>query len=157
MSNQELSNILTQLPKLSPDELAKVQQRLLILLGSTPSPPTDSQDWLLLGATEELRRRGLWMNNYPVPVRLLPDKFAVKSKALQEFLLKGLGKEKPQRAQCLSIAAIATRALTDWLERNKIPISPRTVLFNLDKIPTALEYAFPGYWAQGLLGKINGS
>lgn len=155
MGKQELTLVLKNLPNLTPEELEKVRQRLYALSGLSPEAPR-TQDWLLVGATEELRRRGLWMKSYPVPTRLLPDKFTAKSKALQEFLLKGLGKDKPQRAECLSIAIVATRSLTDWLERNKVPISPRTVLFNLDKIPTALEYSFPGYWAQGLLGVVLG-
>ena len=155
MSKQELAIILKNLPSLTPEELEKVRQRISVLLGLAPEP-FNTQDWLLTGVTEELRRRGLWMKSYPIPSRLLPNKYTAKSKVLQEFLLEGLGNNKPQRTECLAIAIIATRCLTDWLERSKVPISPRTVLFNLDKIPTALEYSFPGYWAQGLLGVVLG-
>jgi len=155
VGKQELSIILKNLPCLSLDELEKVKQRVSILVGVSFAQ-ADAQDWLLLGITEELRRRGLWLAKYPIPAKLLPNKFAEKSKALQEFLLKGFGQLKPQRAECLSLATISTRALADWMDYSRIPVTPRTVLFNVDKIPIALEQYFPGYWAQGLLGMILG-
>ena len=153
MGKQELSLVLKTLPKLSAEELAQVQGRLGILAGISAAKVYD-HGWLLVGVTEELRRRGLWMNKYPIPAKLLPEKFTLKANTLQEFLLKGFGKQKLQRAECLAIAMIATQTLADWLERGKVPLSPKTILFNLDKIPTALEHSFPGYWEHGLLGVL---
>jgi hypothetical protein len=150
-SGEPLKEVLKLLPKLNASELEIVRVRVAFLAG-TASTPNKENDWLLEGVTEELRRRGLWMRRYAVPAKLLPSGYQEKSRVVREHLLKGLGSRKLRPVDGLLLGRTAASVLADYLIHAKVPISPKTVLNNLDKIPVALEAAFPGYWASGMLG-----
>ena len=106
---------------------------------------------MLDGITSELRRRGLWSRS-PVPKKLLPEGFAEKSVVVREHLLKGLTKPNPRPAERMALGALAAAALADYLTKVQVPVGPKTLLNNIEKVPLALEESFPGYWAQKLLG-----
>ena len=151
----DLTVVLKHLPKLGRPDLEKVRQRTVFLLG-VAAPTTKGnhpeQDWLLEGFTNELRRRGLWARIYTIPAKLLPDGFAEKSTRIRDHLLKGLTKPNPRPVERMALGSLAAAALADYLTKVQVPVGPKTLLNNIEKVPLALEESFPGYWAQKLLG-----
>lgn len=150
-----LKEVLTRLPTLKAAELAQVEARLVLLKKSTPTP---GQDWLLEGITFELRRRGFWTQN-TVPPSLLPKGYKELGEASRTFLLKGV-KQDLKPVERLALGALAGAALIALLERRGVPVGPKSVLGALNRVGTALEEAFPGYWAAGALGvclKLGGA
>lgn len=152
MTSSNLLEVLNRLPKLAPEECAQVRQRLAFLAPETTVPlPTDKEDWLLEGLTQELRRRGLWMRAYPIPKKLLPEGFAEKSQAARAYLEKGAPGMK-RREERVALAGMAAQVLVDYMVELKVPVSPKTLLNFAAQVPSAMERAFPGYWTNGLLG-----
>lgn len=149
-----LQEILRQLPSLTKKELEEIRLKAgaLLSLSSEAPPSALTEDWLLDGITLELRRRGLWLRTYPIPKKLLPDGYSAKASAVRSHLLKGVGTTVVNPAQRMSLGELAGSALADFLLRRKVPVGPKTLLGNVEKVPGALEEAFPGYWEQGLLG-----
>ena len=151
--NSDLTLVLKNLPKLGRPDLEKVRQRVVFLLGVAASKGhSPEQDWLLDGITNELRRRGLWARTSTIPAKLLPDGYAEKSAVVREHLLKGLAKPNPKPVERMALGGLAAAALADYLTKVQVPVGPKTLLNNVEKIPLALEESFPGYWAQKLLG-----
>ena len=149
-----LSVVLKHLPNLKPVELEQIKQRVNFLLGTANGSPTkdSAQDWLLEGLTAELRRRGLWAGSKSIPVRLFPVEYAAKSEVVRRHLLKGFAKPLRHPAERMALGGLAGGVLAEYLFKAKVPLGPKTLLANVDKIPQALEAAFPWYWANGLLG-----
>lgn len=154
IQNSSLPEVLKHLPKLSGKELEEVRLKVgaLLALSGTSTGPTLSQDWLLDGITAELRRRGLWLRAYPIPHKLLPPEYQAKSEGVRAHLLRGLGATVIRPVQRMSLGGLAASVLADYLVKRKVAVGPKTLLGNVEKVPGALEEAFPGYWEQGLLG-----
>ncbi len=147
-----LSSILKNLPKLKRAELEQVKQRTNFLLGVTNGAAKEAgHDWLLEGLTGELRRRGLWTGR-ALPARLLPVDYAAKGSSVRAHLLKGLAKPSARTVERMALGGLAGTVLVDYLTKIRVPVTPKTLLANVEKIPVALEESFPGYWGQGLLG-----
>lgn len=148
MTVQEL---LRKLPELSSADLEKVRLRVQLLSSSGKSstkPARDADDWLADGFCLELRRRGL-LTSRPHSA-IFPKAWAEKSTAVQEFLLKGF-KKKLVTAEKLALAQLCASLLLDYLQRAGAPVGPKMLFANVDKVPQALEAAFPGYWASQVL------
>ena len=146
--------MLQRLPELSAAELVQVRARVGFLVGSSAKDTNSNHDWLLEGFTLELRRRGLWSRAQTVPKRLLPTDYAAKAASIREHLLKGRGGLKLRSNESMILGAAAASVLANYLIRAKVPVTPKTLFNNLEKVPVALEAAFPGYWAAGLLGFV---
>lgn len=145
-----LPSVLRVLPKLKLAELEQIRKRIDFLLGTKPKCE-ESQDWLLEGLAVELRRRGLWTAGR-IPARLIPSNYSDKSETVRQHLLKGLAEPNPRLIERMSLAGLAGSVLMDYLQKIHVPVTPKTVLINIEKMPVALEGAFPGYWSQKLLG-----
>ena len=146
----DLKQILARLPKLTLPELTQVKSRLSFLTGTEAKPK--QQDWLLEGFARELLRRGLWASSGALPARVFPADWAAKAEVVRTHLLKGYNGNKPRAVELVALGALAGQVLSDYLVRAQVPLSPKTLLGAVEKVPLALEYAFPGYWAAGLLG-----
>ena len=155
MAVSDLTVVLKHLPKLGRPDLEKVRQRAVFLLGvaapTTKGAPPE-QDWLLDGIISELRRRGLWARTSVIPVKMLPEGYANKSAVVRLHLSKGLTKPNLRPVERMALGRLAAAALADYLTKVQVPVGPKTLLNNIDKVPLALEESFPGYWAQKLLG-----
>lgn len=145
-----LSSVLKTLPKFKPAELEQIRQRISFLLGTKPKSK-DNQDWLLEGITIELRKRGLWAGGM-LPQRLTPTDYPAKAELVKQHLLRGIADPNPRLIERMSLAGLAGAVLMDYLQKIRVPVTPKTVLINIEKVPVALEEAFPGYWSQKLLG-----
>lgn len=145
-----LQEVLCRLPKLAPKELEQVRQRIQLLVSPTAQKVTESDDWFWEGAAAELRRRGVWLRG--TPIGFGPHYNKDKASDVRAHLLQGYAKDKPQRAELLALGQLGATVLADWLVKRRIPVRPKTLLGNVEKLPEALEDAFPGYWQARALG-----
>jgi hypothetical protein len=155
----EFARVCAELPKLTPAQLEQVRLRAGFLAGTsgtrdaTPAlvhAPEDD-DWLLRGIEAELRRRGVLGRGRVPAARLVPDWAARSAKAradLLGYLRSGAGGSARDEA---ALGRLAARALADYLARGRVPVGPKTLLANVDKVLSAIDAAFPGYLEAGLL------
>jgi hypothetical protein len=149
----KLKGVLDILPHLSRKELELVRQRAAFLLQAKTSRGRESveeQDWLLEGVLHELRKRGL--------EKQIPHNFRVKSsksfaayqtqaERVKGVIAEAIGGATP--VELKQVGIIAAQCLADYITWNEISLE--TMLHNIGKTPKALERAFPGYIASGLL------
>lgn len=152
--------VISLLPKLSAAELVEVGMAVRMLGnldgGPAPSGPSISEDWVLSGIATYLVRKGL-----------LPEKHAMldlkRRNAYQQYLLKlpalmlflnklqadnGLG-----RRHQVTLSFLCARSLGDMLsDRNYFSVA--AMLSQIDKIPEALDLAYPGYARAGMFGFV---
>ena len=141
-----VQDLLRHLPELSKADLEKIRQRIQLLTGGDGSKArTDlSDDWLLTGVSNELRRRGLLAGK--VWSGMLPKSWEEKAAPVREYLLEGFN-TRLNRTQRVAIAQLAAEKLIAHLEPWADRITPKLVLSTIDRVPAALEDSFPGYWA----------
>lgn len=147
----DLDEVLKRLPKLAAADLDKVALRITFLRGGTPAKNSASEyDWLMEGFLVELRKRGLWTGN-SAPKKLISYQYLEKAAEVRAFLLQGLGRGKLSAPEQLLVGALAGAVLIEYLSKAKVNVTLKVLLLNVDKVPTALEAAFPGYWSAKLL------
>lgn len=153
-AGDEFAELCAALPGLTPAQLDALRLRVAFLRGED-APPTapggpraDGADWLARGIEDELRRRGL-LGSGRLPATKLRSDWAEVSKRLRADLLAALGEAGERKTSALG--RLAARALADWLAAGRVPVSPRTMVGNAEKVFAALDAAFPGYVGAGLL------
>lgn len=140
--------------KLSREEQRDVYRRLGFLLGGLRNDaPVTSLGWLMRGLVEELERRG---NAISATALLRLDRgFEAVLVGWETTLLKKVPGELPDAGR-FALGRLAARALSDYLARAGIPVGPRTMMANFDKLALAIDEAYPGYIEAGFLGKLGG-
>lgn len=153
--------VIKLLPKLTPEELQKVHVRVkgyLSVAGGatgrvtsdTPNFHNNDHDWLMDGIYSELRRRGLLGEKQRLPKSVIPSTYEAKAAGVRMLLLS-YQKDKSGRL-CAALGQTAARALAEYIELDlKFTVSPKMMFMLVDKIPVALDTAFPGYLTAGLL------
>lgn len=149
--NSTLQEVLVRLPKLKNAELAQVRQRLDLLCKSSAAT-SNANDWLLEGLTAELRRRGIWLRNGTIPNNLIPAAYGKSAENVRQRLLAGT-RGSLRSVEKVALARVGAEALAEYLIAAKVPVSLKTLLGAVGKLPLALDDAFPGYWEEGLLSK----
>jgi hypothetical protein len=154
VQSRELRQVCELLSRLNKSELGEVRTRAGFLGGSeeTGSKSTSQvHDWLLAGVEAELHRR-LGIKRLPRALvkRHKPDWDRVSS-TLMEDLREQLERGGRWRHPWTALGQMAARALADWLVNCGIPVGPRTMLQNIERIWDALEDQYPGYVRAGLL------
>jgi len=151
--------VLRLLPELSKKDREEVRKRL-VFLGTRSAPVEEQQveadDWLLLGFTEELRRRGLVTPRFHFLPKMVPTSYPAKSADVRKYLLSGYSQAHPPRAELLALGRLAAHVLCSFLKKIKVPVGPKTVLEHTHQVPAAFEESFPGYWRSRALGVIIG-
>ena len=86
-------------------------------------------------------------------VKSLPDyrKFKLKAKMVEEYFASVKIKKNQRKA----LLNVGISCLIDYLRNIKAPIDAVTVIRNIDKIPRAIDAAFPGYASYGMLHMIT--
>ena len=145
----------TLLPKLTKEEREQLRQRIQFLNNSSPTPPVEptnqiSNDWLLTGIEEELRRRGVLGKNTHIAITRLNSNWPTISREAREAISNAIGKT-PTRVAYNAVGVLAARSLALYLANAKVPVSPKTMVNNIDKVLIALDQQFPGYVEAGLL------
>lgn len=155
LSKPQFDLLLSQLPQLSPSQAVQVRESLNFLFKTAEE--INSNHWLLDGAYTELKRRGL-ISNPPPPFKVVKT-WSTKSPLIQQlqgletFLLKVVNLDL-NPAEKSALAQTCISALCDWLIERKLTPGLRMVILNLGNVPVALDSAFPGYAAAGMLGMV---
>lgn len=144
-----LETVLRELPHLKPEEIAKVRSRLGAAASFSKAAPIEEIDYLFDGVQCELRRRGLLGRNAVLPRRVVPVGYEQAASEVRDHLGQSVG--SLSSLDRVALGQLAARELAAYLERGKIPISPKTLLTNIDKIPSAIDASFPGYLEAGVL------
>jgi hypothetical protein len=150
--------LLCQLPTFSQDELKQIKTRVSALLGSDAAVPIEDEfklDWLTEGILHVLKARGLMIGNLPLKQikRMAPTDYAARCTRVRDFLLK---RESPAfqgpalTALGRKVAEALVEHIMSWNTKGK-GIGLPLVLACIDKVPEALDAAFPGYLESGLL------
>lgn len=148
-------DLLAKLPGLSADELKQVKARVDALLSlAGAADPAYDDDWLTAGLFSELERRGLLSSKAPRQ-RLLKSvatkAFYTKSAELRRLLTDRAGATL-NTAELYALGRVAARALADSFYNT--PVALKTLMMNIDKVPAALDAAYPGYLEAGLLRMV---
>ena len=149
-----MKQVASLLLDLQPDELKQIRLRVTTLLsGKTAavlSGKPVTQDWLLEGITLELRRRGLWSQKAKLPVKGLAPNYLDAASLICEQLLKAMQGPMPATLQ-MQLGLLVARALADYLLLIHVPVGPKTMLQNVDKLLLAVDESYPGYVEAGIL------
>lgn len=158
--------ILSLLPKLSPEELKVVKTSIQavegLLLGTSSTRIVQSElseDWLLQGLLSYMQTRGslsskgkaFYMMKSGSSYRAYIDRKPVFYEWAAR-VEKGLRTTTRHRTQLAYVCAMALGNYLDDLNIYSVP----TMLKNVDKIPEAMEKAFPGYMVGNLLPFVIG-
>lgn len=153
-------DIIAALPRLSAKERGEVQLAIKMLGaldgGPSPAEPTLSEDWVLSGIATYLARRGLIPERSGVHDLRRRDaykQYLSKLPSLMGFLTKLEQDNKLGKRHRVTVAFLCARSLGDMLERRNY-FSVSAMLSQVDKMPEALDLAYPGYIAANLFGFI---
>lgn len=151
MSGPNLKSILLLLPTLEVEEIRQIKDRVDAILALSPTDSVvEGEDWLGQGICIELRRRGLVRGDAQIRA---PDKAFIRDqKEMSEFLVERIGRPLKSVEKAV-LGQVAARALADYIGHSA-PLSMRTMMQNVSKVPQALEDSFPGYLASGMVEKM---
>lgn len=147
--------IVASLRSLSRSQLEDVRRRAALYLQHSKPSTVEDEDWLLIGIRTELSRRGLESRD---TFRLKkPSSFAsyqTQSETVRSLLLSAA--PDLTAVQRRALGEIAAKALADFLTSWQKPptISREALLRRVSRVPEALDWAYPGYMAAGLLGVV---
>lgn len=150
--------IIGLLPKLNPRELAEVRNAVKMLgqCEAAPEAPDLISDWVLSGIITFLIRKGLIAERgahlemkrrdaYKTYIRKLPP--------IISFLAKLQDQAQIGKRQQPQLGFLCATALADLLEKRGY-FSVSAMISQIDKLPEALEEAYPGWIGGGLFGMI---
>lgn len=154
-------DIIAALPRLSAKERGEVQLAIKMLgaLDGGPSPADTtvaSDDWVLSGIATYLVRRGLIPERtgiHDLRRRDAYKQYLTKLPSLMGFLTKLEYDNKLTRRHRVTVSFLCARSLGDILEKRNY-FSVGAMLSQIDKMPEALDQAYPGYIAANLFGFI---
>lgn len=153
----EFKDIMGSLRSLSRTQLEAVRKQAAYHLqhqSSRGSAPVEEEDWLLLGLLTELRRRGLDGRDFKIKSSSSFAGFQTQSVGVRELLLTAVpGLSAVQRRLLGEIAGYElARYLESWSPPKEI--SRANLLMYVSRVPEAIDRAFPGYMAAGMLGLV---
>lgn len=156
--------VASALPHLTPAERAKIMERLRALQslspgsGSSPQAPEARPDGALGELLDVIAASVLSLSGERTSPQALSRALggpAMRAKA--EALVSGFAaRHAPTRAQRRGLLAVGVDCLYRDLARGGSTVSARTLARQAHRIPGALDRAFPGYAASGLLGMVVG-
>ena len=152
MSN-DLDEVLSRLPRLTEEELTDVKGRVTFLLSSGPgktSTPSSDDSHLILDVLGEVLQSLGSETVHPAVLRktsIFPA-FKRKVPVLMEYV-RAAGVRNEQRA----VLRLGIEILYRYLEKHG-PVSSRTIMQHIHRVPSAINRQFPGYAKSGLLRAI---
>jgi hypothetical protein len=81
-------------------------------------------------------------------------RFLLCSQTLETLVVRaaGYGGKKPDRTLRNGMRQLMLNCLRDWVKGSGTPLSPKTLLQNIDKLEHAVDHEYPGYIDAGMLG-----
>lgn len=122
---------------------------------SSGAAESSSNDWLLTGILSELKKRGLGYTARSVNIWEHSRTYAEESAMVRKELLRilKLSVPQPKYQELLALGSVVARALIGYLGK-KAYISLKSLLNNVGKALEAIDNAFPGYMACGMLSHL---
>jgi hypothetical protein len=154
----ELSRLLSAIRKLTRAERRIIVNQIRRQDGAIPEElPSHAADWLLPGLEYELRARGILLTRLNSErLRALAPNYARDSAPVRAALKAKLG-GKPTHAELLAFGRLVASALADYVNaaaRGGVPFGPAALFRAVPEAGAALEAAFPGYLAAGLMTRL---
>jgi len=154
----ELKAVLSQLDKLSVDEMKELRSRLNALIslsggGKFDPRSTGKNDSMVLQCVSTvLAGKGLgFFNVQKIRNQIDYPVFVEDVRLLMKFLDRaGIKGDKARRSILITGVDRLVRDFHDW---NR-PVSAKAIIENIDLVPAALDRAFPDLAAGGVLGMI---
>lgn len=153
--------VIALLPKLTPQELGDVviAAKVLQAISAVKPPSTNDADVLLAGIGDFLVRNDIIASSpgrstYALRQRAAFKQYQEKRPALEPFLQKIAASTGTKGNRYLpQIAFLCAGSLADLLRQRNI-FSVSAMLSQIDKIPEALDHAYPDYVASGMFGFV---
>lgn len=144
--------VAVDLSGLSPQALKSLIARAESLLPreSTGREETD-RDQVLASMLSALRAKGLRAPEAAIRRGPYWPAFQRGADALAAFLLEYAPAVAAKRLRRQMAYDRLLGVLARWLARIKVPVTPKTMIQNLEKIPALVDQQFPGYAQSGLL------
>ena len=151
--------ILAALPHLPVADLQQVEQRCKALRGlgnagaadladSAPGAADSDSEVILRAISEQLRRLGAEFASVPVLRRAATASFRAKAAEVMDYIrASGI----TNRVEQAAVATVAVELLYENMTQMGVMVSSRTLLAHVHRLPAALNRAFPGYAAAGIL------
>lgn len=142
--------------RMSPGELRDLRARTSALLSDDApaaeqsSRPDHDVDWLLCGIEAELRARGMLTSGFRLRADVICPKYAALSRPAAATLRDAVGKN-PRARVLAALGRMTAECLAAHLEAMRVPVTPRTMLQHAGDAAAAVDAAFPGYLASGML------
>jgi hypothetical protein len=153
----ELHRLLSAIRKLTPTERRYIVAQIEAQGVPAAVEPSHAADWLVAGLERELKRRGVLLG--PLTAELLrhfAPSYAKEAALVRAALKAKLGRNRTH-AELLAFGRVCARALAEYKiseNANYRTFSPQMLLRGVSEIPVALERAFPGYLAAGILAAV---
>lgn len=163
----DYDQVVAALPRLSPEERARVAQRLEMLQSVSPGRSladatgafqaagvADEASGELLAVIADVSLRMSGERVSPAALRRARQfqSLAAKAGALRRLLEA----QAPTRPARRALLALGVELLYRDLARAGFSVSARTLMACAHQVPAALDKAFPGYARAGLLGMVVG-
>jgi hypothetical protein len=151
VEDQDFRRVVEFLPKMSKSQLTELRRRILPLIGAKEEGGVANRDWLLDGILEVVKERGL---GHMIPpnfrVRKTSSFSGYETQADRVRLMLTTAIPDMTVTDERAIGVIVVRALADYIS-SWSEVSFDSLLRNVSKIPDAIDAAFPGYLASGML------
>lgn len=151
--------IMDLLPQLSPMDRAEIRGALSGIskeVGQAEMHPDLLTDWVLLGIINYLTGRGELTSQfaaYELQRRKAFSSYQRKLPEVRSYLERLERQAITKTRHRPKLALLAARALAELLEARNI-FSVNAMLSQIDKVPEAIERAYPGYASAGLFSFI---
>ena len=145
----KFNEILTSLPRLSPEELSEVRQRVTALSSLDGIVVTD--DWLLQGIVQVITDRGLG-DTVPARFRITNRRqfhgYLDKAEKVRNTVLQAF--PEARKIDKISLGRLLAQSLATRIEEFR-SLSLNAMLQHVDLALPALDQSFPGYLQAGFL------
>lgn len=152
-AKDEIIRLITQL---RPEDVPEVKAALSLVAAAKSAPRMAediSSDWLLFGIVRYLSRRGLMVEQesmLEMSRRTAYKTYREKKPPVMQYLTRIERQLDTHSKHRPTLALICAIALAEFLEHRAV-FGVSAMLSQIDKIPEALERAYPGYINAGLL------
>ncbi len=148
--------VVAMLPRLTPEERARIAERLK-MLGSASSPPAPGDEDLATAMVEVISEVVLRMSGEraaPAALRRTRGFSALREKARD--LAPFLARAARARAERRALLSLGFELLYRDLRRGGFSVTARVLMACAHQVPGVLDQSFPGYARSGRLGMLIG-
>lgn len=152
--NLQADTIVSILPTLSENDLAKIRQATDVLIGKQSiDEPTDKNEQLIFHSVkQELASIGIRHN---IPYSQFSESRAYKAwrkgvVIFNNFLEDSFERYLKNEAHRMAMTQILVQTIIADLKKRDIAVSISTIAYNLQRVQQAFDNSFPGYLNSGL-------